>query len=179
MVTTKLLTGAAPAPPVVTPWSEGRIVVFKSAISKLIHLALFTDIPTSTINLLTKIQMEFLWKWKNSKIKNSTLYNDCKNGGLKNVGIFSEVVNLQCSWIKKLFNDNFHQYKLIPFYLIRQYLGKNFKFHSNLEVSHSVLCKFLQASFFTGYFTVNNTGKLYMLYQRLGRNYERFCRKLK
>ena len=40
---------------------EGRVVVFKSlAISKLIHLALFTQIPTTTINLLTKIQMEFI-----------------------------------------------------------------------------------------------------------------------
>ena len=36
---------------------EGRIVVFKSlAISKLTHLGLVTEIPTSTINLLTKIQ---------------------------------------------------------------------------------------------------------------------------
>ena len=41
--------------------------------------------------------MEFIWKRKNPKIKNSTLYNDYENGGLKNVGIFSEVVNLQCS----------------------------------------------------------------------------------
>ena len=39
------------------------MVVFKSlAISKLIYLALVTEIPTSTINLVTKIQMEFLWK---------------------------------------------------------------------------------------------------------------------
>ena len=38
-----------------------RIVVFKSlAISKLIRLALVTEIPTTTINLLTKIQMEFI-----------------------------------------------------------------------------------------------------------------------
>ena len=176
----KIIDWSPPAPPVVTPWSEGRIVVFKSlAISKLIQLALVTDIPTSTINFLTKIQMEFIWKWKNPKIKNSTLCNDYENGGPKNVDIFSKVVNLQYSWIKRLFDDNFHQYKLIPFYLIRQYLGKHFKFHSNLEVSQSVLCKFLQASFFTGYFTVNNTGKLYMLYQRLGRNYKRFCRKFK
>ena len=52
---------------------EGRIIVFKSlAISKLIHLALVTEIPTATINLLTKIQMEFLWKGKNPKYKNST-----------------------------------------------------------------------------------------------------------
>ena len=28
------------------------------------------------------------------------------------------------------------------FHLICQYLGKNFKFHYNLEVSHSILCKF-------------------------------------
>ena len=120
-----------------------RIVVFKSlAISKLIRLALVTEISTTTINLLTKIQMEFIWKGKNPKIKNSTLCNDYESGGLKNVDIFSKVVSLQCSWIKRLFDNNFHQWKFIPLYLIRQYLGKNFKFHSNLEVSHSILCKF-------------------------------------
>ena len=63
---------------------EGRIVVFKSlAISKLIHLALVTEIPTTTINLLTKIQMEFIWKKKKWKIKNSTLCNGYEYGGLK------------------------------------------------------------------------------------------------
>ena len=101
-----------------------------------------TQIPTSTINLLAKIEMEFIWKGKNPKIKNSTLCNDYEYGGLKNVDIFSKVVSLQCSWIKRLFDNNFHQWKLIPLYLIRQYLGKNFKFHSNLEISHSILCKF-------------------------------------
>ena len=94
------------------------------AISKLIRLALVTEIPTTTINLLTKIQMEFIWKGKNPKIKNSTLCNDYEYGGLKNVDIFSKVVSLQCSWIKRLFDNNFHQWKLIPLYLIRQYLGK-------------------------------------------------------
>ena len=49
---------------------EGRIVGFKSlVISKLMHLALVTEIPTTTISLLTKIQIEFIWKGKNSKIK--------------------------------------------------------------------------------------------------------------
>ena len=122
---------------------EGSIFVIKSlAISKLTHLALVTEIPTSTINLLTKIQMEFIWKGKTPNIKSSTLCNDYDNGGLKNVDVFSKIVSLQCSWIKRLFDNNFHQWKLIPLYLIRQYLGKNFKFHSNLEVSHSILCRF-------------------------------------
>ena len=91
---------------------EGRIVVFKSlAISKLIHLALVTEIPTSTINMLTKIQMEFIWKGKNPKIKTSTLCNGYENGGLKNVDIFSKVGSWQCSQIKILFSNvnNFHQ----------------------------------------------------------------------
>ena len=80
---------------------EGRIVVFKSlAISKLIHLALVTEIPTSTINLLTKVQMEFIWKRKNPKIKNSPLCNDYEYGELKNVDIFPKVASLQCYWIK-------------------------------------------------------------------------------
>ena len=49
---------------------EGRIVAFKSlAISKLTHLALVPEIPTSTINLLTKTQMEFIWKGKTPNIK--------------------------------------------------------------------------------------------------------------
>ena len=89
---------------------EERIVAFKSlAISKLSHLAFVTEIPTSTISLLTKIQMEFIWKGKTTYIKSSILYNDYDNGGLKNADDFSKIVSLQCSWTKRLFHDNFHQ----------------------------------------------------------------------
>ena len=72
--------------------------------------------------------MESIQKGKNPKIKNSTLCNDYKYGGLKNVDIFSKVVNLQCSWIKRLFDHNFNQWKLIPLYLVRQHLGKSSNF---------------------------------------------------
>ena len=44
--------------------------------------------------------------------------------------------------MKRLFDNIFYQWKLTPLYLIRQYLGKKFNFHSNLEVSHSILYKF-------------------------------------
>ena len=56
---------------------EGRIVVFKSL----------------ALALLTKIQMAFIWKGKNPKIKNSTLCNGYEYDGLKNVDIFSKVVS--------------------------------------------------------------------------------------
>ena len=108
----------------------------------MFFLTIVLEIPTTTINLLTKILMEFIWKGENPKIKNSTLCNDYEYGGLKNVDIFSKVVSLQCSWTKRLFDNDFRQWKVIPLYVIRHYLRKNFKFHSNLEVSHSILCKF-------------------------------------
>ena len=44
--------------------------------------------------------MEFIWTGKNPKMKNSTLCNDYEYSRLKNVDIFSQVVSLQCSWIK-------------------------------------------------------------------------------
>ena len=83
--------------------------------------------------------MDFIWKRKNPKIKNSSLCNEFKNGGLKNVDIFSKAVSLQCSWVKGLFDNNIYQCKLIPLCLARQYLGKSVIFHFNLEVSYSIL----------------------------------------
>ena len=92
----------------------GKITIFKTlAISKIIHLALVTYIPTSIIDILNKLQKEFLWNKKNPKIKHSTLCSDYENGGLKSVDISSKIVELQCSWIKRLFDGNFHEWKII------------------------------------------------------------------
>ena len=46
---------------------------------------------------------------ESTKIKNSTLCNNYENGGLKNVDIFPKVASLQCFWINRLFDNNFHQ----------------------------------------------------------------------
>ena len=41
---------------------ERRITVFKAlAMSKILYLALITNIPTSTMKELNKIQKEFIW----------------------------------------------------------------------------------------------------------------------
>ena len=55
---------------------------------------LLASVSKKGLTKITKIQLEFIWKGKNSKIKNSTLCNDYENGGLKNVDIFSKVVSL-------------------------------------------------------------------------------------
>ena len=75
--------------------SEGKVTVFKAlAISKIVHLALITNIPTSTMKESNKIQKQFIWKNKNPKIKHTNLCNKYDNGGLKNIHISLKVISL-------------------------------------------------------------------------------------
>ena len=115
---------------------EGKVTVFKAlAIPKIVHIALITNILTSTMKELNKIQEEFIWKNKIQKIKHTTLCKNYDNGRLKNVDNSSKIVNLQCSWIKKLYNNTTPSWKVMPLHLIKTNLGINLKFHSNLDIS--------------------------------------------
>ena len=92
---------------------EGKATVFKVlVISKIVHLALIPNIPTSTMKELNKIHEEFIWKNKNPKIKHTTLSNNYGNGRQKNVDISSKIISLQCSWIKKLCDNTTPSWKV-------------------------------------------------------------------
>ena len=53
---------------------EGKILIFRTlAISKIVNFALVKDVPSSTIAQLEKIQKQFIWKNRNSKLKHTTL----------------------------------------------------------------------------------------------------------
>ena len=88
---------------------EGRITVLKSlVVSKVIHLLLITKLHNNTIDLLYKIQKHFIWQRKKAKIKHSTLCNGYEMGGIKNVDLRNKITNMQCCWVKRLFEDDFH-----------------------------------------------------------------------
>ena len=107
---------------------EGKILIFKTlTILKVAHLVLVKDVPSSTIAQLEKIQKQFIWKNGNPKLKQTTLCDKYEKGGLKNVDIFSKITSLQCSWVKRLYGDSFNAWKVIPLFLIKNYLGKNFQ----------------------------------------------------
>ena len=98
-----------------------KITVFKTlAISKIVHLALVKTIPNSIIQELSKIQKEFIWKTRNPKIKHDTLCKNYENGGLKNVDITYKKVSLQCSWIRRLYDNNSHNWKVILLHMRTQ-----------------------------------------------------------
>ena len=69
----------------------------------------------------------------NPKIKHDTLCKNFENRGLKNVDIIYKAVSLQYSWIKRLYDNNSHNWKAIPLHMKTQKLGKKFLFHSNLD----------------------------------------------
>ena len=67
---------------------------------------------------------------------------DYKNGSLKNVDIRMKITSLQCSWIKGLYNNKFHTWKIIPKFLISKTFGSMFKFHPNLTFEKDLLKQF-------------------------------------
>ena len=88
---------------------ECKIMVFKTlAISKLVYLALLTVILNHITDEVAKIQKSFIWHDSSPKIKHETLRMEFKAVGLKSVDIRFKFLNLQCSWVKKLYDDCFH-----------------------------------------------------------------------
>ena len=82
---------------------EGKIVIFKTiVVSKIVFQSLIIPVPRDIVNELEKIQKAFLWKNSSPKIKQETLCNDYKGGGLKNIDILNKIISLQCSWITRL-----------------------------------------------------------------------------
>ena len=121
---------------------QGKITIFKNvAISKITHLALVTNFPQVIIDQLNKIQTDFIQNRKHPKIRHSTLCNTHKNGGLKRVHIPNKLTSLQCSWIKGLYTTT-HCWTIVPAFLIRKKIGKNFIFHSNLSINSNKIKEF-------------------------------------
>ena len=72
------------------------------------------------------------------KVKHENICNDFQNGCLENVDISTKISSLQYPWVKKLYDQNFHDWKLIPMHFINNTFGKNFIFHSIFSFKTSV-----------------------------------------
>ena len=71
------------------------ITVFKSlAVSKVMHLLLITKLHDNTIDLLYKIQKNFIWQGKKAK-----------KGVIKNIDLRNKIT-IQCPWVKRMFGDD-------------------------------------------------------------------------
>ena len=113
---------------------EGKIIVFETlALSKIFHLCITSVVPKHIEEIENK-QKKFLWNRSTPKIKHSALCNSFAAGGITNFGINRKIASLQCSWIKRLYGDSFHEWKLIPIHLINTTITPAFKFHPSLAL---------------------------------------------
>ena len=73
--------------------------------------------------------MEFIFP----KVKYKTIWKYFQYGGLKIVDLNLKIISLQCSWVKNLYDESFHEWKVIPLTLIKNAIGECFIFDSNLD----------------------------------------------
>ena len=119
--------------------SQGKIIIFKTlALSKITFLAQVLVILNQIIDALQQTQNNFLWNSASPKVKHEAICKDFQYGGLIYVDIKSKLISLQCSWVKKLYDESFHEWKIIPLTIIKNTFGECFIFHSKLDFSVSV-----------------------------------------
>ena len=134
-------------------YTERKIIIFKTlALPKILYVTLITSFSKQLIDEMQRIQKAFIWNNFTPKIKHETLCNSSEEGSLKNFDINWKIASLQCAWVKRLYDDKFHEWKLIPFHLIKSTFGINFKFHSNLDFDDSKILTF--PSFYKQFFRI-------------------------
>ena len=82
---------------------EDKIIVFKILALSMPYIGC---IKKQIIEEIKNIQKNFLW---NQSTPYSTLCNSFATGGQRNVDINTKIANLQCSWVKQLYDDSFHE----------------------------------------------------------------------
>ena len=83
---------------------------------------------------------DFIWDGKRAKMRHATLVRDYKEGGLKDIDIDAKIEALHLSWLKRLYDKNYHPWKAIFLYLFSK-LSPNFGFFPNLEIGKKDIYK--------------------------------------
>ena len=117
---------------------SGKIIIFKTlAISKIVFVSHIGSISCDILSHLKKVHKDFIWDGKKPKIKHSTLIANYSQGGLKDIDIDTKLKSLNLSWIKRLHDDNFHPWKVIPTYIFSSmsHVGINI-FYPNFYIKY-------------------------------------------
>ena len=112
----------------------GRVTVFKAlAFSKIVFISYLNEVPEEIIEKIEKIQKDFIWEDKKTKIKHTTFITDYVDGGLKDIDIKSKIESLHLSWLKRLYDKNPHPWKKIPLTLLKEQFSHEI-FYPNTQI---------------------------------------------
>ena len=117
----------------------GKIQVFKLLIfSKLVYVATMNTVPKTITDQLQVIHKDFIWSGKKVTIKHSTLIGEYADGGLLDLDISSSLTSVKISWIRRLFDNNYHPWTTLAKRLLSK-VGGLYIFHFDLKLSEQSL----------------------------------------
>lgn len=100
----------------------GKILIIKSLIlPKLTFLASSSSVPHKYKKEIESCCFKFIWKGKQDKVKRSTITNMYEKGGLNMIDFDSYFQSLKASWVKRLINGKFANWKIIPAKYFRKF----------------------------------------------------------
>ena len=111
----------------------GKVSVFKTlAFSKIVFISYLNKVPPKIMDEIEQIQKDFIWEG-HRKVKQNTFIADYEDGGLKDVDVKSKFESLNLSWVKRLFDENFHPWKNIPTKLLDAQFQHSI-FYPNIQI---------------------------------------------
>ena len=95
-------------------------------------------VPKTVTDQLQVIHKDFIWRDKKVKIKHSTLTGEYADGGLRGLDIPLSLTSVKISWIRRLFDNNFHPWKTLVKKILHKVEGL-YIFRFDLKLSEQSL----------------------------------------
>ena len=113
----------------------GRVMIIKSlALSQVVHLLMFNQVPPSIITRLNKMFFRFLWKTKAERVRRCDVVRNCKDGGLKMIDIEKKVFSFRLRWLGRLVSDTNDIWKILGNYWFNRFGGLSLILNSDFRV---------------------------------------------
>ena len=114
----------------------GRVNIVKTlAISKLTFICSVLDTPKGFTDEVNNIIFDYIWKYKNPKLKKTTIVKNKKEGGLNMLDFTLFDKALKIIWVKRLCANDKRPWKFIPLSLLSN-VGGNLLFRCNYNIQY-------------------------------------------
>ena len=110
------------------------MIVKTLALSQVIHLLMFNQVPPSVITRLNAMFFKFLWKSKVERVRRCDVVKNYICGGLKMIDVEKKVHSFRLRWLGRLVSDTDHMWKLLGNYWFNRFGGLNLILNSDFQV---------------------------------------------
>jgi hypothetical protein len=124
-------------------WKQRQLTIYGRkeivqtlGLSQIYYVSNILDPPTKNIQRIKELITDFVWNGRRPKVKYKCLIDEYNNGGIKLPDFEAKVKTQRIIWIKKLLEDDFGKWKLIPYYYLNKIVGNNVtSIRTNFDIS--------------------------------------------